>query len=88
MSRKDYQDAIEQNLKKHLGTGYAYKKNSVEMYQLLKRYGSQADAVRNAKALVANFKGDENFANHNACTMVWQLIEEVDKLKEGAPFAN
>jgi hypothetical protein len=82
ISRKDYQDLIEQNLQPFLDAKYGYQKNSVEMYALLKEYGSIEDAIRNAKNLERNFAGRQDYANHNPCTMVYKLVEELLQLKE------
>ncbi len=71
---------IEQNLQPFLGDEYRYQKNSVEMYALLKEYGSIEDAIRNAKNLEINFAGRQDYANHNPCTMVYKLVEELLKL--------
>lgn len=51
------------------------------MYDLLKEHGNLDDALRNAKRLVANFEGRQDYANHNPCTMVWRLVEELMELK-------
>ena len=80
MSRKAYQDSIEENLKPRVGNDYRYKKNSTEMYTLLKEHGSLDDAIRNGKRLVENFENRQDYANHNPCTMVWQLVEELIEL--------
>lgn len=77
MSRKDYQDLIEENLKPSVGNDYRYKKNSTGMYTLLKEYGNLDDAIRNGKRLAGNFENRQDYANHNPCTMVWQLVEEL-----------
>lgn len=77
MSRKDYQNAIEDNLKPILGGGYSYQKNSRDMYDLLKEHGSLEAATRNAKRLTESYAKREDYANHNPCTMVWQLVEEL-----------
>lgn len=82
ISRKDYQDLIEENLRPFLGEEYRYQKNSIEMYALLKEYGSIEDAIRNAKNLERNFAGRQDYANHNPCTMVYKLVEELLQLKE------
>lgn len=82
ISRKDYQDLIEQNLQPILGPDYRYQKNSVEVYSLLKKHGRIEDAIRNAKNLEKNFEGRLDYANHNPCTMVHKLVEELLKLKE------
>jgi hypothetical protein len=80
MNREDYQNLIEENLKPALGEGYRYQKNSAEMYALLKEHGNLDDAIRNSKRLAENFEGRQDYANHNPCTMVWQLVEELFEL--------
>lgn len=82
MSRRQYQDLIEQNLKPHLGDDYSYEKNSEEMYALLKEYGNMEDAIRNAKQLAENYGERRDYADHNPCTMVWVLVEELLKLNQ------
>jgi hypothetical protein len=82
MSRKDYQDSIENSLKPVLGDHYRYKKNSTEMYSILKEHGSLESAIRNAKRLVENFETRQDYANHNPCTMVYKLIEELQDLNK------
>lgn len=81
ISRKDYQNLVEQNLQPFLGSDYRYQKNSVEMYAFLKEYGSIDDAIRNAKNLEKNFVGRQDYANHNPRTMVYKLVEELLELK-------
>lgn len=81
MSRGDYQHAIESNLKPLVGNGYRYQKNSTEMYSVLKEHGSLDSAIKNAKSLVGNYDGRHDFSNHNPCTMVWKLVEELNDLK-------
>lgn len=82
MSRKDYKGLIENNLKPLLGEDFRYEKNSEQMYALLKKHGSQEDAIRNAKRLAKRFDGRKDYANHNPCTMVSALVEELMLLKE------
>jgi hypothetical protein len=82
MSRQQYQSLIEDNLKPFLGQEYRYEKNSEEMYDILKEYGSIDDAIRNAERLAENYEGRQDYANHNPCTMVWKLVEELLKLKD------
>lgn len=81
MSRRQYQDLLEENLKPHLGDDFTYEKNSEEMYALLKEYGSIDDAIRNAKKLAATYGERRDYANHNPCTTVWKLVEELLKLR-------
>lgn len=81
MNREDYQDAIERNLEPLIGNGYKYQKNSAEMYSVLKEYGSLDSALKNSKNLAGNYEGRHDYANHNPCTMVWKLVEELNDLK-------
>jgi hypothetical protein len=80
MSRRQYQDLIEENLQPFVGADYRYQKNSNEMYTLLKEHGSIEDAIRNAKLLAENYEGRRDYADHNPCTMVWELVDELLKL--------
>lgn len=80
MSRRRYKEMIENHLKPILGNEFRYEKNSEQMYALLKEYGSLENAIRNAKRLVERFKGRQDYANHNPCTMVYRLIEELTTL--------
>jgi len=81
MSRRDYQKLIEENLRPHLGNGYRYQKNSIDMYGLLKEHGDLDTAIRNAKKLSELFKNRSDYANHNPGTGVWRLVEELLELK-------
>lgn len=82
MSRRVYKDMIENHLKPELGNEFKYEKNSKQMYALLKEFGSSENAIQNAKRLTELFAGRQDYANHNPCTMVWVLVEELIKLKQ------
>jgi hypothetical protein len=77
ISRKDYKSLIEENLRPHLGTKWRYEKNSQEMYKLLHQHGCQKTAIQNARLLSAAYTGKKDYANHNPCTMVYKLVEEL-----------
>jgi hypothetical protein len=81
MSRRDFKGLIESNLKPIIGNDFRYEKNSEQMYSLLKEHGSQEDAIRNAKRLAELYGEREDYSNHNPCTMVWMLVEELMELK-------
>ncbi len=81
ISRRDYKVLIENNLNPLAGESYRYEKNSANMYALLKEYGSLDNAIRNAKRLSEKFQGRADYANHNPCTMVWWLVEELLELR-------
>lgn len=82
MDREQYKNLIEQNLKPFLGDTYRYKKNDEMMYSLLNEHGSVEKAIHNAKRLSEKYHGREDYAEHNPCTMVWSLVEELMELKE------
>jgi len=77
MNRQQYKGLIEQNLRPYLGAEYNYQKNSLNMYQHLKTFGNPQQAIERAQQLAAPYDGQENYANHNPCTMVHLLIEEL-----------
>ena len=72
---------IENHLKSFLGNEFRYEKNSRKMYDLLKEHGSLANAIKNGKRLANRFEGRQDYANHNPCTLVWKLVEDLIKLK-------
>lgn len=80
IDRTAYQRLIERNLRPKIGNGYRYQKNSKEMYQILKQHGDQEAAIQNAKRLVELYDGQQNYANQNPCTMVHELITELNNL--------
>src|SRR5690606_38153748 len=82
MLRRDFKGLIENNLKPVLGEAFQYEKNNEQMYTLLKEYGSQEDAIRNGKKLSEKYGQRQDYANHNPCTMVWVLVEELLELKD------
>ena len=71
---------IGNHLKPVISNEFRYEKNSEHIYTLLKEYGSLGNAIRNAKRLAEWLTGKQNYANHNPCTMVFMLIEELLKL--------
>ena len=82
MNRKQFQGLIEDNLRPLIGDSFRYEKNSKEMYALLKEHGNLENAIRNAKELTKAYDGRHDYANHNPCTMVYKLIEELLALVE------
>jgi hypothetical protein len=76
MSRRDYQAFFEREIKKASKKEYVYKKNDLNTYTLLKEHGDQKQAIAWAKELRAKFT-DRKHADHNPCTLVYLLIEEL-----------
>jgi len=50
------------------------------MYILLKKVGDESAAIDRAKNLHQEYD-DENFASHNPCTLVYQLVEKLNSLR-------
>ena len=76
MSRQDYQAFLEREIKRVSKKEYVYKKNAVDTYSILKQYGNQNQAIVWAINLKEQF-ADNRHANHNPCTLVYMLIEEL-----------
>lgn len=82
MSRTEYKGVLESEIRKRSGNkGYKYQKNALDTFSLVTQYGSQVDAIRNASRLV-DLYGDESFATHNPCTLVYKLVEELSNPQE------
>ncbi len=71
--RQDYQARLERAIAQRTGAAFTYAKNSPNMYQLLKKWGNQEQAIAWAEKLKQEHPG-ENFADHNPCTLVFQLV--------------
>ncbi len=60
--------------------GKNYKKNDEEMYEILKDSGNQLQAIRSAKKLrVMHTSNGKTPADSNPTTLVYELIEELNK---------
>jgi hypothetical protein len=79
LSRDQYKKKIEGHLKRHI-PDYSYEKNSEDTFALLEQYGSRETAKTNAKNLEEQFTGRTDYSNHNPCTKVHLLVEELEEL--------
>ncbi len=59
--------------------GYKYKKNSLEMYDIIK--DKEEYAIKNAKKLIASYETDCPEKN-NPSTTVYKLVEELNQYKD------
>lgn len=75
MSRDNYKKAIEKEVNKHT-SGFVYKKNSIEMYEILQIYGDQKQAIKNAEQLSKQYS-DQSYASHNPRTQVYELVQQL-----------
>ncbi len=87
MSRTDYQKSIENAVenaminnkkrkKNQKNKNFQYEKNSVEMFEILEKYGNQSQAISWAKQQCESFE-NEDFATHNPATKVYGLVEQI-----------
>ena len=89
MSRTEYKKAIENAInakivaesKSKNPKKFEYKKNSLEMYNILAKYGNQSQAIKWAKQLMTNHTC-ENYAIHNPCTRIHILVKELNGQSE------
>ncbi len=79
MSRDDYKTRIEQWLSARIGAPFLYRKNREDMYDVLKLYGDEQQAIRWSKTLDEQYQ-DKKFSTHNPRTKVYLLIQELNKL--------
>jgi len=74
---------IEKIITSFTSRNFIYKrdrKNRGIMIGHLDRFGSRQDAIKNAKNLENKYSGN-NYAKHKPCTMVYKLMERLEKLK-------
>lgn len=79
-SRDDYQGRLEKAISQKQGSPFKYAKNDPEIYNLLKEFGDQQQAIAWAENLEALHHG-EKFADHNPCTLVYKLVRELTSLE-------
>ena len=80
MSRSEYKKAISKavnNSPLHKGGQYTYAKNANDNYEIMRKYGSEEDAIRWAEEKAKEYS-DNRFASHNPCTMVYKLVRQLN----------
>jgi hypothetical protein len=82
LSRSQYKKLLEKEINKtYKKKDFIYLKNSKEMFSILEIYGNLDFAIENAKKLELLYT-DKNYSNHNPCTKVHKLIQELLKLSK------
>ena len=80
LSRKAYQkklsDAVNKSGKYNKKSNYQYDKSDTENFSIMTSYGSQENAILRAETQSKKFS-DNNYANHNPCTMVFKLVKQL-----------
>jgi hypothetical protein len=85
MPRTDYKKAIEDEVNSRIiakskskkPRRFQYKKNSADMYNILEKYGNQAQAMKWAEKLESTHVC-KNYAIHNPCTKIHHLVKELN----------
>lgn len=78
ISRDAYISKLEKLIQKRLNdNSFRYNKNDPSFYNILKDHGDGILAKECAKRLRSNHK-DKDYANHNPCTRVDLLVEELE----------
>lgn len=80
LTRKAYQkklsDAVNKSGKYNKKSKYQYDKTDTENFSIMTSYGSQENAIKWAENQSKKFS-DNNYANHNPCTMVFKLVKQL-----------
>lgn len=77
VSRCQYIDILEREIRRHIPE-FTYKKGGDVMYDILRKYGSQENAVLRAQNLRLAYSGTD-YASHNPCTTVDILVDKLKK---------
>lgn len=79
ISRQDYISKLESEVRRFSGyENYVYHKNDASIYKMLADIGDQNLAIRRAQQLRTIYKGREDYEEHNPCTTVDILVEELN----------
>jgi len=88
MKRDEYQKAIEYEINKswkNKKKPFKYKKNALDMYDTLQKYGNQEQAIKWAQQLTQLYN-DDKFSTQNPRTQVYELVKQLigqdDELNE------
>lgn len=78
ISRKEYQRMLTDRIKKLTSNKkFEYAKNDPNMYDIL--YKQQGTAIHNAKMLLGQYENRKDYHDHNPCTTVYKLVEELNR---------
>jgi hypothetical protein len=76
MPRTKYQKAIEKEVKEKSKKPYKYLKNAADTYEILQKYGNQAQAIKWAENLSKTYINGK-FSTHNPRTQVYELVMQL-----------
>lgn len=82
INRTSYIEKLEENIRKHRGyETYRYKKNAVDMYEIVTSLGDESLAKRYSKRLREKYGNDRDFQSQSPCTTVDLLVNELENPK-------
>lgn len=73
LGRKECTKALEEEIRER-DPKFKYEKGDSDMYTILSQHGDQDQAIKHARKLRGNYT-DKNFAKHNPCTRVDELVK-------------
>ena len=74
--QKELSRAVNKSGKYNKKSKYQYDKTDTENFSIMTSYGSQENAILRAETQSRKFS-DNNYANHNPCTMVFKLVKQL-----------
>lgn len=78
ISRTAYIEKLESKIRECKGyKTYRYEKNSKKMYDIITSLGNEKSAISYARRLRSTYLKEQKFSEHNPCTTVDRLIEEL-----------
>ncbi len=80
LNRQQYEKKLEAAFKGQGLKGFTYKKNDPDMFELLAKYGDPPMAFNRADKLLDSYVGRHDYASHNPCTTVHQMVRELQSL--------
>jgi len=76
IDRDVYKSYLEREINRVSKIEFKYEKNRPDMYDILKEYGNQLQAIKWARKLVGQYQ-DEDYASQNPCTFVHELVDKL-----------
>ena len=86
LGRKECIKVLEEEIRKH-APKFKYEKGNTDMYRILSEHGDQSQAIKFAQKLRDSYT-DEDYASHNPCTRVDELVEVLTNSDERKKIYN
>jgi len=76
LERDVYKAYLQREIKRVSNMEFKYEKNRPDMYDILKKYGNQSQAIKWAEKLIEQYQ-NEDYASQNPCTHVHELVDKL-----------